>query len=218
MTPELAEHATEHATPPTSAVPQYVPGTSTPTLYGLALLQYAARYGCTDFSADQLALADHMYPLALYGYGKQPDDVAHADRMTTLRHRILTQLRALQAAQEARDRMLTEWIAAQDERAQDAQTAGNEANDAQPEPDPRDVALRLMRAALTMIQGMDDAARNDQDGGGGARIPRKPIAPRFPPSGAYATPDRDGTQPGGVTYAEPPKSPRATRTPVDLDF
>ncbi len=157
-------------------------------LYALQLIAYACAHGTGLMSDAQIEQAIHFWPLALWRI-----DPPLAEALARVRRQITNSQKARQEARQARqakiDQQITTWMEeiglAPDGSRQDDQ-AGQDQADQDPIIDPRDQAIRMMRAALQIIQGGD--LPGDHGGGGGSRVPVTPRPPKFPPSNSQAQP------------------------------
>ncbi len=170
-------------------------------LYALQLIAYACAHGTGLMSDDQIEQAIHFWPLALWRIDPQL-----AEALARVRRQMTNSQKARQEARQARqakiDQQIEEWMQAigldQDGTSQDGQAG----QDQDPIIDPRDQAIRMMRAALQIIQG-GDLPGQDQ-GGGGSRVPVAPRPPKFPPSNSQAAPP---APPAPPTRQAPPTRP-----------
>lgn len=160
--------------------------------YALAVLHYAARHGAYGLPLASLKMAHQYYPVLVWGLGQ---DSQPAESFAELQREITRAISGKEA--EIQDWIQTYATPAQDDQGDQDSHQGDQ-GEQEPEPDPRDQAIRMMRAALQLIQ---DPGTTDQ-GGGGSRVPVTPRPPKFPPGGAQATPD----------HQQPPTRTQPTRT------
>lgn len=166
--------------------------------YALAVLHYAARHGAYGLPLSALKMAHQYFPVLVWGLGQgnQP-----AESFAELQREITRAINGKEA--EIQDWIQTYATPAQDDQGDQDSHQGDQDSHQEPEPDPRDQAIRLMRAALQMIQ---DPGTTDQ-GGGGSRVPVTPRPPTFPPGGAQAQPPRQDSQ-----------APTRTQQPPNFNF
>ena len=159
--------------------------------YALRILRFIAESGTALCTLDQLKQADRFYPLIVWNV-----ESCTAEASAKMQRRITKTI-------QEREAQIDQWFAtfAQDEPEavgdQDSSQGDNLSQDEQL--DPRDRALRLMRAALTMIMQPPGP-----DGKGpGSRVPVSPRPPKFPPSNAaQAIPQVPSSQPTTRSIAD----------------
>lgn len=147
--------------------------------YALRVLRFIAESGTALCTLDQLKQADRFYPLIVWRV-----EACTAEASAKMQRRITKAI-------AEREAQIAQWFAShcpQDAPAQDSDQDSDLGSDRSQveQPDPRDQALQLMRAALTMI--MDPRNSGDSGKGGGSRVPVSPRPPKFPPSNSAAVP------------------------------
>ncbi len=151
--------------------------------YGLRVLHHAQAHGCAGIPLDGLHQAIKSFPVLVWGLGKEPRP---AEQFAELQRQIRRSI-------TDREQAIAQWFEehSEPEPEPDQAISQEEADQADQEEDPAAQAIRLMRAALTLIMGQQPG----QDGGGGSRVPVSPRPPKFPPSNAQAQPPRPQAPP-----------------------
>lgn len=163
--------------------------------YALRVLRYALLDGPEPLTLDQLELADAQALIHVAALPARLDgDAARLDQtLHTLRLRLAAQM-ARRRAQQAQDqRTLNALSQETPDEAIDAPGATGTA-----ELDDPTRALRLLRAALTLILDQDRGKGNGN--GGGRPAPLIPPAPTRPPAGQYADSPRTLPPKDGINF------------------
>lgn len=147
--------------------------------YGTYLLLYIAGTGTGLCTLDQLKTANQWYPLVVWKV-----EVVTAEASARMQRRITKEI-------ARREATIAQWFAQNcpqnDFDTPEAREVGEREDRSQDaQPDPRDQAIRMMRAALMLIQ---DPGTTDEGKGGGSRVPVSPRPPKFPPSNSAQVPD-----------------------------
>lgn len=162
-------------------IPTCTPTTLDPALAALEIILHVHQFGTTaGCTYSQLIQADRYYALAYQGIGQDDAAQRQAERIAATRRLIQGEIRRQDALLATIANQAAEMDAAELTAAQAGQPGAPDAPLTEDQ-DPIAMAVRMMRAALQIIQGPQPGDQDDQ-GNGGSRVPRRPHPPTNPPS------------------------------------
>lgn len=162
-------------------IPPCTPTTPDPALAALEIILHVHQFGTTaGCTYSQLIQADRYYALAYCTLGKDTVSQRQAETIAATRRLIQGEIRRQDALIATIANQAAEMDAAEMQAAQAGQPGAQE-SELSEDQDPIAMAVRMMRAALQIIQGPQPGDQDDQ-GSGGSRVPRRPHPPTNPPS------------------------------------